>query len=117
MTTKEIFGRNLRNKLEAKRKTQIDLAKYLGVTATAVSRWVNGEAMPRADMLDKICQYFMCTADELMTDHAKPVAQLPEDVLAEELHNNPRLFRLMFYASKLTDDQLDKIISIVGEMR
>ena len=52
MTTKEIFGRNLRNKLDAKRKTQQDLAKHLIVkdaieyyklhqSANATTRYIN----------------------------------------------------------------------------
>lgn len=116
-TSTDIFAENLRNLLVARGKKQADLKRYLNVTDTTVSRWANGEAMPRAGMIDKICVYLHCTAEDLLADHNKPVEYEPEDILAEELRNNNRLFRLMFYAMKLSDDQLDKIISIVGDMK
>ena len=47
-TSTEIFAYNLRNKLIARNKSQSDLARFLKVTPTTVSRWTNGEAMPRA---------------------------------------------------------------------
>lgn len=106
MNSKEIFGRNLRNKLDAKNRSQNDLARFLKVTPTAVSRWVNGEAMPRANMLDRICNYLGTTADDLLTDHTKVAILLPEDVIAEEIHNNPRLFQLFMVAVRATDEDL-----------
>ena len=116
-TSTEIFGDNLRNKLFEKRKSQNDLARYLNVTPTAVSRWVKGNAMPRANMVDRICVYLHCTAEDLMTDHTKTVELAPEEVLAEELHERPRLFRLMFIASKMNDDNLDALIQIAEKMK
>ena len=113
--SKEIFGRNLRNKLDAKRKNQNDLARYLNVTPTAVSRWVNGEAMPRANMLDRICFYLVCTPEDLMTDHSKTVVMLPQDIIAEEIENDPRLMRIMFYCMKMTEAEKDKLIERLAE--
>lgn len=116
-TSTQIFGENLRDMLIAKNRTQADLKRYLKVTDTSVSRWANGQAMPRPAMIDRICVYLGCTPEDLLADHTKVVELEPEDVIAEEIKNNSRLFRLMFYATKLTDDQLDKIIAIVGDMR
>lgn len=116
-TSTEIFAENLRDMLMVKNKRQADLKRYLKVTDTTVSRWANGESMPRANMIDRICMFLHCTPEDLLTDKTKTVELAPEDVIAEEIHNNPRLFRLMMYATRLTDDQLDKIISIVGDMR
>lgn len=42
-TSKKIFSENLRNKLFAKNKNQAQLAKFVGVSQTSVSHWVNGE--------------------------------------------------------------------------
>lgn len=116
-TTKEIFAENLRDMLYARNKKQSDLKRFCKVTDASVSRWATGESMPRSDMMDKICVFLHCTPEDLLTDKTKTVELAPEDVIAEEIHNNPRLFRLMMYATRLTDDQLDKIISIVGDMR
>lgn len=105
-TSSEIFGRNLRNRLDARNRTQADLARHLNVTPTAVSRWVNGDAMPRPNMVDRICSYLNCNVEDLMADHTKVAVLLPEDVLAEEIHNNPRLFQLFMVAMKSTDADL-----------
>ncbi len=109
-TSLEIFSHNLRNRLDAQRKTQSDLSRHLKVSAVSVSRWVNGVSMPRADMLDRICQYLNCTAEDLMTDHSKPVPMLPQDIIAEEIENDPKLMRIMFLCIKMTEEEKDKLI-------
>jgi transcriptional regulator with XRE-family HTH domain len=117
MTTTELFAHNLRNELFAKKRTQSDLARALKTSPTTVSRWVNAEQMPRSAMIDKICVYLHCTSEDLMTDHTKVVELAPEDVLAEEMNERPRLFRLMFIASKMSDEALDALIQIAEKMK
>ena len=110
MTINEIFSRNLRNMLYAKNRSQVELAKAINVTETSVSFWVNGTVVPRHKTIDAICQYLNCTRDDLLTDHTQVAELAPEDVMAEELRDNPKLFRLMFYASKLSEQELDDLI-------
>lgn len=114
MTTKEIFATNLRNLLYAKNKTQSELARGLNTSPTTVSHWVNGEMLPRSNMIDRICQYLSTTPDYIMTDHSKPATMLPQDIIAEEIENNPRLMRLFFYYMKLSDAELDKEIERIS---
>jgi transcriptional regulator with XRE-family HTH domain len=109
-TSTEIFAENLRNLLYAKNKKQADLARFTGATTATVTYWCNGQTMPRAKMLDKICLFLNCSIEDLTTDHSKPVEYAPEDVLAEQIKENPRLMRLMLYAMKLSDAELDKLI-------
>ena len=40
-TSLEIFAQNLRDTLEAQRKSQSDLARHTGATTVSVSRWIN----------------------------------------------------------------------------
>ena len=109
-TTKEIFGNNLRNLLKARNKKQADLAKFTGATTATVSYWCNGEAMPRAKMIDKICLFLHCSVEDLTTDHSKPVEYAPQDIIAEQINENPRLMRLMMYAMQMSDEELDRLI-------
>lgn len=109
----DVFSENLRNKLEEKRKSQKDLAKALGVTEATVSRWVNGEMYPRHAMVDRIATYLMCTPDDLTASKVRTVTLMPEDVIAEELHNNAKLFKLFLVASKATDEQIDACIALL----
>ena len=116
-TTAELFGENLRNQLYAQNKTQADIARHLKVTEASVSRWVNGTSVPRSAMIDKLCAFLHCSVEDLTTDHSKPVELAPEDIIAEELKENPRLMRLMFYAMRFSDEKLDRLIQIAGDMK
>lgn len=116
-TSKEIFGRNLRDRLIAKNKSQNDLARYLGVTPTAVSRWVNGEAMPRAKMIDRICAFLVCPVEDLMVDHSRAVVLAPQDVIADEIHANPRLFQLFVSAIGAEDKDIVHCIEYLNGAR
>ena len=109
-TTAELFGENLRNQLYAKGKTQADISRNLNVTEASVSRWVNGQSVPRANMIDRLCKYLGCSVEDLTTDHNKPVEYAPEDIIAEQIKENPRLMKLFIYAIKMNNEELDKLI-------
>lgn len=109
-TSTEIFAENLRNMLIARNKKQADLARFTGATSATVTYWCNGQAMPRAKMIDKICLFLHCSVEDLTTDHSKPVEYAPEDIIAEQINENPRLMRLMMYAMQLSDESLDRLI-------
>ena len=112
-TTLEIFSENLRDLLDKQHKTQRALAKYMQVTEATASRWVNGEAMPRADKVDKMAHFFMCSTDELTSSSERNLPLMPEDVIAEELRENAKLFKLFLVASKATDEQIEACIALL----
>lgn len=114
-TSQEIFTLNFNNLMIAKQKTQAELAKYLDTTPTTVSKWANGKTMPRAKMLDGICRFLVCSQEDLMADHSKVATLLPQDIIAEEIENNPKLMRLMFYFMKLSDEELDKELERISK--
>ena len=81
-----IFSKNLNHYLATREKTQIELAKYVGVSATSVSYWCNGTKIPRMDKVDKICSFFMIKRSDLMYDHdldstspANPLSLAPDE--------------------------------------
>ena len=47
--------------------SQADLAAILGVTNKAVSKWENGKAKPKTDILRKMALYFKIPIEELLT--------------------------------------------------
>lgn len=112
-TMNEIFSENLRNQLYLNRWSQADLARKMDTSEASVSKWCLGTAVPRPKKIDQMCQLFGCTVEDMTTDHTKVVALAPEDVMAEEMRNNPKLFTLMYYASKLSEAELDKLIEQV----
>jgi len=112
-STQQIFSENLRNLLEQKNKTQRDLAKFIPTTEATVSRWVNGTVMPRYKMIDRTCQFLMCSPEDLMLDKDKTVTLLPEDVVADELRDRPLLFRLMIVAMRADDESIRDAITLL----
>lgn len=114
-TSTEIFAHNLKNMLEAKRKSQSDLARHLKVTPTTVSRWTNAEALPRSAMIDRICHYLVCSTEDLMTDHTKVATLAPSDVIADAILERPLLMQLFLMADKAEDEAIYRCIQILGE--
>jgi len=112
-STQRIFSENLRSLLEQKNKTQRDLAKFIPTTEATVSRWINGTVMPRYKMIDRTCQFLMCSPEDLMLDRDKTVTLLPEDVLADELRERPLLFRLMIVALRADDEAIRDAIMLL----
>ena len=48
--------------------TQREVAKILGVRASAVSKWENGQSKPRVDKLPILAKLYGCTIEELLVD-------------------------------------------------
>lgn len=116
-TSKDIFAHNLKVLLEKKHKNQSDLARFLKVTPTTVSRWTNAEMLPRSTMIDRICTYLVCTTEDLMTDHTRTATLLPEDIIADAIVERPLLMQLFLMADKADDDAIYKCMEILGERK
>lgn len=56
----------IRKKRIEKGITQDELARFLAVTRTAVTKWESGVSVPRGMVLVKLAMYFECTVDELL---------------------------------------------------
>jgi transcriptional regulator with XRE-family HTH domain len=48
--------------------TQREVAKILGVKESAVSKWEQGIAKPRANKLPTLAKLYGCTIEELLAD-------------------------------------------------
>lgn len=64
----KIFTSNLNNLLYQNGKTQLELAKYMGVSNTTVNNWSKGYNTPRMDKIDKICAFFNVQREDLLTE-------------------------------------------------
>ncbi len=61
-----IFGNFVCSLRESKGYTQADLAQKLGVTPAAVSKWENGSAKPRVELLFKLSELLEVKPEELI---------------------------------------------------
>lgn len=72
--TKKIFSKNLSKVLSENGMTQAELASEMGVAASSVSSWCNGDKMPRMDKIEWISKKFNILKSELLEENLmKPV--------------------------------------------
>lgn len=60
------FQERLKELIASEKISQDCLAKAIGYTQRAVSKWVNGQAEPTATAIYKIAKYFKVSADYLL---------------------------------------------------
>lgn len=108
----EIFSTNLRNVLYLAGKTQVELAKGIGISEVSVSNWINGNAVPRPNTVDKICAYLKCKREDLMIDKSQRVLLAPEDYLASEMTNHPELYDLFNSVLKMSSSDIELITAL-----
>ncbi len=77
---KYTFGNKLYGLRTNRGLTQKQLAKYLGVSDKAVSKWETGEAMPRVKTLQAIADCFGITYSALLSDEAVPQSMPPYEL-------------------------------------
>lgn len=70
------IGKNIKNLRKRDNRTQEDLAKALGVTCQAISRWESNGGYPDMELVPAIANYFHVTIDELFGYHGDREAQI-----------------------------------------
>lgn len=104
-TFNEIFALNLTGFLEQNDKTQLDLAKHLGVSTASVSNWCKGIKTPRMNKVDAICRYFDIQRSDLMEYNGPANASAR---LAEK--------RLLAYFNALNDAGKNKALDYTADL-
>lgn len=80
MTTKELFGLNLKNIRKAHGITAEELAKKVNVAKGTVSYWENGVCQPSSETLDKICSLFNISPLDLYSPPLKEIKEVGDTV-------------------------------------
>ena len=62
----EKIGKFIQNLRKDKNLSQIELAKRIGVTNKAVSKWETGNGIPDYGVFDNLCKEFDITVNELL---------------------------------------------------
>ena len=68
---------------KAKKKTQTDIAKYLGITVSAYGNYELGQRQPTPETLQKLADYFGVSVDYLLGRDINPIMDRPESQIAE----------------------------------
>lgn len=78
MTEKEyakIVAQNLRRIAYEYNKTQVEIARDLGLNKATISAWMNGTRTPKMPKIDMLCAYFGVKRSDLMEPHDKPLTR------------------------------------------
>lgn len=65
---KRIFARNLNSYIEASGKTQLEIAKSIGVSPQTFNTWCKGIAIPRMGKVQALADYFRINKSDLIED-------------------------------------------------
>ena len=97
------FGNKLYALRTEKNLTQKDLAKILGVSDKAVSKWETGEAMPRLKTLQAIADCFSVSYEALLSQSSEE-AETTEAVVSEAIEVAESNYE-KFYNNRLKKDK------------
>jgi transcriptional regulator with XRE-family HTH domain len=88
------FSEKLQELRKKKGLTQEELAEFLFVSRTAVSKWESGRGYPNIDSLKAIARFFSVTVDELLSsEEVLTIAE--EDQKQKEAHLRDVVFGLL----------------------
>lgn len=109
------ISRNISNYMDTLNVTQTELSKLLDCSNTTISMWIQGNSTPRMDKIDKMCEIFHCTRQDLLRDTPKTKEEIEEDQIIasfakmfKEFDAEHRL-RVIAYMQKLGEDNEKKV--------
>lgn len=85
--------------------SQVDLAALLGISPSAVRSWIKYDKFPRPAQIDKICQIFNCTYEDLVTPQTDE--KIVNDYLTE---------KILMMVAMLNDEGKQKVISYIDDI-
>lgn len=79
-----MLHKNITRLRKLKGLTQVEFAKLIHVTQSAVSHWESGRSVPDTLQLFRIAEFFGVTIEELNADPVKPEAKQPLSAAKQE---------------------------------
>ena len=61
-----IITENLKREIETSGKSKSEIARAIGVSNPTVSQYLSGRAQPTLATLSRLCNFFDCSADEIL---------------------------------------------------
>lgn len=100
--TKRIFAQNLNRLLDDNRITQLELSTKMGVAASTVSSWCNGEKMPRMDKVEWMAEFFGVPVTHL-------IEQYKPSIIKREITDDDIQFALFGGNDEITEKMYDEV--------
>lgn len=111
--TKQIFAKKLSTLLASREITQNELANLMGVSASSVSAWCNGDKMPRMDKIEWIAQRFGVTKSELLEETSLPPNVMP----LPKMKKVPLVGQIACGTPILAEENITDYIDLPGHIR
>ena len=115
---KKIFSENLNRYIEASGKTQLEIARGIGVSPQTFNTWCKGIAIPRMGKVQALADYFRINKSdliELKSDDSDSYYLNPEaQEMAQFLFENPENKVLFDASRKVKPEDLKKAVTALG---
>ena len=112
--SKEVFSKNLRYYMEARGKTQKELAEIVGVSAPTMNDWISGKKFPRIDRIERLANYFGILKSDLIEEKTKEHREIQQknSILTDltiRMQSDLNFFSLVERINQLNDEQLASV--------
>ena len=117
---KKIFTKNLNSYIEASGKTQLEIAKSIGVSPQTFNTWCKGIAIPRMGKVQALADYFHINKSDLIEekDEIETSYYFNDDAneAAQFLFENPE-YKVLFDASrKVKKEDIDFVAEMIERL-
>ena len=117
---KMIFTQNLNKYIEASGKTQLEIAKSIGVSPQTFNTWCKGIAIPRMGKVQALADYFHINKSDLIEEKSESSTSYylnqDADEAAQFLFENPE-YKVLFDASrKVKKEDIDLVAEMIKRM-
>ena len=120
---KKIFMQNLNSYIAASGKTQLEIAKSIGVSPQTFNTWCKGIAIPRMGKVQALADYFHINKSDLIesksADTTTDIYYANEETraIAQEIFENPELRSLFDVAKDIPTDRLKAHIEFMKNLK
>ena len=108
------IGRNILNLLIEKEKSQVEAAREMGISKSALNGWITGKRIPRMDNVDTMCRYFGCSRSKIIEGRDSDPQYILSDGTVVELKPTgfyAQYCRLTSYEQQIVRDFVDALIA------
>ena len=65
----KVIAKNLKRIAYEHQKSQVEIARDLGLNPATLSSWMTGTRTPKMSKIDMLCEYFKCNREDIMEPH------------------------------------------------
>lgn len=117
---KMIFTENINSYIKASGKSQLEIAKKIGVSPQTFNTWCRGIAIPRMEKLQALADYFHINKSDLIELKSNDNKYYESDEtreIAQEIFEKPELRSLFDVAKDIPPERLKALIEFMKSLK